>query len=168
MIFSGFALKPVVMVFSGFASKPVVTVFFGLASKPVATVSPSLTSKSVARVFRFRPQNRQLRFDDLCLKITVMVSCFGHQNQVVFDLSVVPQNRRREDGVGHASRSGGFAWKQVMLGFLSLASRLARHDGGWYTWNHHEGYVGIKLRTDESMRWTASNPATLTLLFSMY
>jgi hypothetical protein len=41
-----------------------VIVFSGLASKPVA------------RVFQFRPQNRQLRFDNLSLKITATVSWF--------------------------------------------------------------------------------------------
>jgi hypothetical protein len=44
-------------------------------------------------------------FGDLGLKITVTVSCFGSQNQAVFGLSVVPQNRRREVGAGHALRS---------------------------------------------------------------
>jgi hypothetical protein len=50
------------------------------------------------------PQNRQLWFDDLGIKITTMVSWFGPQNQVGFGLSVAPENRRREDGAGHASR----------------------------------------------------------------
>jgi hypothetical protein len=66
----------------------------GLASKPLGWVS------------RFEPQNRQLRFGDLDLKITAMVSWFGPQNHAGFGLSVAPQNRRREDDVGHASRSG--------------------------------------------------------------
>jgi hypothetical protein len=43
-----------------------------------------------------------------------MVSWFGPQNQAGFDLSVAPQNRRREVT----------AWKQVGLGFPILASRL--------------------------------------------
>jgi hypothetical protein len=30
------------------------------------------------------------------------------------------------------------------------------------------GCVGIKLKMDGSMRWAASDPATLTLSFSMY
>jgi hypothetical protein len=64
-----------------------------LASKSVATVSLGFTSKLVAQVSRFGLQNRQLRFDDLGLKITVMVSWFGPQNQAGFDLSVAPQNR---------------------------------------------------------------------------
>jgi hypothetical protein len=41
---------------------------------------------------RFGPQNRQLRFDDLGLKITATVSCFGTQNQAGYGLSVAPQN----------------------------------------------------------------------------
>jgi hypothetical protein len=56
------------------ASKPVVTVFFGLTSKLVATISPGLASKPAARVFWFEPQNWQLRFGDLDLKITMTVS----------------------------------------------------------------------------------------------
>jgi hypothetical protein len=35
----------------------------------------------------------------------VTVSWFGPQNQVDFGLSVAPQNRRREVGAGHVSRS---------------------------------------------------------------
>jgi hypothetical protein len=70
-------------------------------------VSPGLASKPVARVSRFGPQNRQLRFGDLGLKITVMVSWFGPQNQVRLGLSMASQNRQRENGVRHASRSGG-------------------------------------------------------------
>jgi hypothetical protein len=45
------------------------------------------------RVSRFGPQNRQLRFDYLDLKISVTVSWFGHQNQEGNGLSVAPQNR---------------------------------------------------------------------------
>jgi hypothetical protein len=63
--------------------------------------------KTGAWVFRFGPQNWHLRFGDLCLKITLMVSWFGPQNYVVFGLLVAQQNRWREDNAGHASRSGG-------------------------------------------------------------
>jgi hypothetical protein len=57
------------------------------------------------------PQNRQLQFGILGLKITVIVSWFGPQNQVGYGLSVVPQNQRKdEDGAGHALRSGGLLW----------------------------------------------------------
>jgi hypothetical protein len=72
------------MVCQWFGLKPIGTVFSGLASKPVAIVSPSLALKLVAQVFRFRPQNRQLRFGDLVLKITATVSWFGLQNQAGF------------------------------------------------------------------------------------
>jgi hypothetical protein len=82
------------MIFSGLASKPVVMVFSGLASKPVATVSPGLSSKPVARVFRFEPQNQQVWFSDLSIKITVTVYWFEPQNQVGDGLSV----RLKTDG----------------------------------------------------------------------
>jgi hypothetical protein len=53
-------------------------VFSGLASKPVTRIS------------QFQPQNRQLRFGDLGVKITATVSWFGHQNQAGFGLLVAP------------------------------------------------------------------------------
>jgi hypothetical protein len=62
------------MVYQWFGLKTTGTVSVDLASKPVATVSPGLASKLVVEVSRFGPQNRQLRFDDLGLKITAMVS----------------------------------------------------------------------------------------------
>jgi hypothetical protein len=71
-------------------------------------VFPGLASKPVTSGFWVEPQNRQLWFGDLGLKITAMVSWFGPQNQVGYSLSVVPQNRwEDEDGVVHASRSSG-------------------------------------------------------------
>jgi hypothetical protein len=73
------------------------------------TVSLGLASKPVAWVYRSDPQNRQLQFGDLGLKITVIVSWFESRNHAGFGLSVVPQSQWKEDGVGHASRSGGFA-----------------------------------------------------------
>jgi hypothetical protein len=44
-----------------------------------------------------------------------MVSWFGPQNQVGFGLSVAPQNRRREVGTGHASRSSGLLGTEASL-----------------------------------------------------
>jgi hypothetical protein len=76
----------------------VATVFFDWASKPVAPVS------------RFGPQNRQLRFGDFCLKITVAFFSFGPQNQAGFGLPVAPQNQWREDDAGHASKSSDLLW----------------------------------------------------------
>jgi hypothetical protein len=64
------------MVCQWFGIKTTETIFSSLASKLVATVSPGLTSKPVARVSRLEPQNRQLRFGDLGLKITAIVSWF--------------------------------------------------------------------------------------------
>jgi hypothetical protein len=75
--------------------------------KTTRTVFSGLASKLMARVSWFRPQNRQLRFGDFVFKITATVSWFGPQNHAGFGLLVAPQNRWREDGVGHTSRSGG-------------------------------------------------------------
>jgi hypothetical protein len=49
----------------------------------------------------------------------VTVSWFGPQNQVDFSLSVAPQNRRREVGVGHASRSSGLLHVEASLARVS-------------------------------------------------
>jgi hypothetical protein len=78
MVCEWFGLKTTQMVFSGLALKPVVTVFSGLASKPVGRVS------------QFGSQNRQLRFDDLSIKITAMVSWFMYQTHAGFGLLVLP------------------------------------------------------------------------------
>jgi hypothetical protein len=52
------------------------------------------------------PQNRQLQFDDLDLKITATVSWFGPQNQAGHGLSVAPQNRWEDEyDAWHVSRS---------------------------------------------------------------
>jgi hypothetical protein len=56
----------------------------------ISIVFSGLASKLVAWVFRFGPQNQQLQFGDLGLKITVMVSWFAPQNQADFGLPVVP------------------------------------------------------------------------------
>jgi hypothetical protein len=69
----------------------------------------------VVEGFLFVPQNQQLWFGDLDLKITATVSWFGPQNQAGFGLSVAPQNRRREVGVGHASRSSDLLRVEVSL-----------------------------------------------------
>jgi hypothetical protein len=79
----------------------------GLASKPLGRFSPVWPQNRWRRVYRFGPQNWQLQFGDLGLKITMMISWFGPQNQLGFGLSVAPQNRWREDGMRHASRSSG-------------------------------------------------------------
>jgi hypothetical protein len=63
--------------------------------------------------------NRQLRLGDLGVKITVTVSWFGPQNQVGFGLSVAPQNRQREVGVGHTSRSSSLLHVEASLARVS-------------------------------------------------
>jgi hypothetical protein len=89
---TGLASKSAAMIFGGLISKPATTVSIGLASKPTATVSDGLTSKPVVTVFRLVPQNRQLQFGNLGLKIAAMFSWFGPQNQEGFDLLIAPQN----------------------------------------------------------------------------
>jgi hypothetical protein len=49
----------------------------------------------------------------------VTVSWFGPQNQVSFDLSVAPQNRRREVGAGHASRSSSLLGVEASMARVS-------------------------------------------------
>jgi hypothetical protein len=55
-----------------------------------------------------------------------MVSKFGPQNQAEFGLSVAPQNRREDATTWDTRRdpTACFAWRQVGLGFPSLAWRL--------------------------------------------
>jgi hypothetical protein len=90
MVSSDLSSKPAATVFGGLTSKPAATASDGLASKPDATVSNGLTSKSGVTVSRFGPQNRQLWFGDLGLKITATVSWFGSQKHVGFSLLVAP------------------------------------------------------------------------------
>jgi hypothetical protein len=61
-----------------------------------------------------------------------------------------------------------FTWKQLGLGFPSLASRLVEAWCGWCTWHHCEGCIELKLKTDGLTRRAASDPSTATLPFSMY
>jgi hypothetical protein len=65
------------------------------------------------------PQTRQLWFGDLGLKITATVSWFGPQTQVGFGLSFAPQNRRRDVGAGHASRSSSLLDVEASLARVS-------------------------------------------------
>jgi hypothetical protein len=130
----GLASKPVATVSSGLASKPAATVFSSLVSKLVATISPGLTSKSVVS-FLVEPQNQGGgRFPDLGLKtdsfglvIWVLKSprrflglCLKIKRTLVCRL------RHKTDGGRSAwdtrrDLADCFAWKQVWLGFPSLA-----------------------------------------------
>jgi hypothetical protein len=61
------------------------------------------------------------------LKITVMVSSFGPQNQAGFNLSVAPENRWEDEMAWDTRRDPAacLTWNQVWLEFPSLVSRLA-------------------------------------------
>jgi hypothetical protein len=98
-----------------------------LASKLVVMIFPDLASKLVVD-FLVEPQNQggggfpglglktgSYGFGDLGLKITATVSWFGPQNQAGFGLSVAPQNRQREVGAGHASRSSSLLGVEASL-----------------------------------------------------
>jgi hypothetical protein len=98
-----------------------------LASKLVVMIFPDLASKPVVD-FLVEPQNQggggfpglglktgSYGFGDLGLKITATVSWFGPQNQAGFGLSVAPQNRQREVGAGHASRSSSLLGVEASL-----------------------------------------------------
>jgi hypothetical protein len=52
----------------------------------------------------------------------VTVSWFGPQNQAGFGLSVAPQNRQREVGTGHASRSSSLLGVEASLARVSQSS----------------------------------------------
>jgi hypothetical protein len=93
----------------------------------MATVSSDLASKPVMG-FLVEPQNQQLQFGQLGLKITVTVSWFRPQNQAGYGLSVVPQNRREGDGVGHTSRSSGLL--RVKASQVRLSQSGLETDGG--------------------------------------
>jgi hypothetical protein len=91
----------------------------GLASKILERISLVWPQNRWQRVSRFVPQNWQLQFGDLGIKITATVSWFGHQNQGGFGLSVAPQNRWRENGVRHALRSRGLLRMEASLARVS-------------------------------------------------
>jgi hypothetical protein len=83
----------------------VLTVSRDLASKSVVGFLVEPQNQGGAGFPSLGPQNRLLRFGDLGLKITTTVSWFEPQNHIDYDLSVTPQNRQEEDGVGHTLRS---------------------------------------------------------------
>jgi hypothetical protein len=134
MVSVGLALKPTMTVSSGLTSKLAATVFSCLASKLVATVYPGLTSKPVVG-FLVEPQNQSGGgFFGLGLKT-------GSFGLVIF----ASKSSRRFLGLGlktkqasvcrlrHKTNEGMpawdtrrdlaacFTWKQVWLGFPSLA-----------------------------------------------
>jgi hypothetical protein len=129
-----FGLKTTRTVSSSLGSKPAATVFASLGSKLVATDFPDLASKPVVG-FLVEPQNQggggfpgldlktgSYGFSDLGLKITATVSWFGSQNQSSFGLSVASQNRRREVGAGHTSKSSNLLGVEASLTRVSQSS----------------------------------------------
>jgi hypothetical protein len=103
------------MVYQWFVIKITGTVFSCLASKLVVTVSPGLSSKSVARVSLFGPQNWQLRFGDLGLKITRRFLGLGLKTEQA--IRFVSCTTKPTGGRRYGTHFG--------LEFPSLASRLA-------------------------------------------
>jgi hypothetical protein len=74
--------------------------FFVKAQNQGRQFASGLGLKPLGRFFSVWPQNRWCGFHSLSLKI-------GSYGLVIYDLSVVPQNRQEEDGAGHVSRSSG-------------------------------------------------------------
>jgi hypothetical protein len=101
------------------------------------------------------PQNQQLQFGDLTHKITTIVSWFGPQNQVGYDLSVALQNQREdEDNTGHALKSHSLLCLEASQARVSQSSlRLVEVRRRWCTWHHRESRLEKKPRMDGSMRW---------------
>jgi hypothetical protein len=130
----GLASKPAATVFSGFASKPVATVFSSLASKLVATVSPSLASKPAVS-FLVEPQNQcgggfsGLGFKTGSSGLMIWASKSPQRflgSGLKTKQASVCRLRHKTDGgrsVWDTRRDlvACFAWKQVWLGFPSLA-----------------------------------------------
>jgi hypothetical protein len=133
-VFAGLASKPVATVSSGLASKPAVTVFSSLASKLVATVSPGLASKPVVG-FLVEPQNQGGGgFPGLGLKTgsSGLVIWASKSPRWFLGLglkikwpSVCRLHHKTDGGRSardtHRDLAACLAWKQVWLGFPSLA-----------------------------------------------
>jgi hypothetical protein len=65
----------------------------------------------------------------------VIVSWFGPQNQAGFDLSIAPQNQRREVGTGHMSGSSGLL--HVEDGLARVSQSGLKTGGGATTGGAH-------------------------------
>jgi hypothetical protein len=135
----GLASKPATMVFAGLASKPMAAVFSNLASKLMATVSPGLASKPVV-CFLVELQNQGGGgFPGLGFKTgsSGLVIWTSKSPRWFFGLGLktnwgsVYRLRHKTDGGRLAWDTRRdlvvcFVWKQVWLGFSSLARRLAK------------------------------------------
>jgi hypothetical protein len=130
-----------------------VTVFVGLASKPVTTVFSSLVSKLMAMVSL-----------GLASK-PATVSWFGTQNHVGFGLSVASQNRRREVGAGHTSRSSGLLGVEASL---ARVSQFGLKTGGGTTMGGARGII-TDVASEANRRWTGRcDGLCRTLLHLLY
>jgi hypothetical protein len=124
----------VATVSSGLASKPAVMVFSGLASKPVEMVSPGLASKPVVG-FLVEPQNQGGGgFPSLGLKTGSFGLVIWASKSLRQFLGLGLKTKwasvcrlRRKIDRGKSARDtrrdlvACFVWKQVWLGFPSLA-----------------------------------------------
>jgi hypothetical protein len=131
---SGLTSKSAATVFAGLTSKPVATVFSSLVSKLVATVSPGLTLKPVIG-FLVEPQNQGGGgFSGLGLKTGSfsLVIWTSKSSRQFLDLGLktkqvlVCRLCHKTDGGRSAwdtcqDLATCFAWKQVWIGFPSLA-----------------------------------------------
>jgi hypothetical protein len=134
MVSSSLASNPAVMVFAGLASKPVATVFSSSASKLVAMVSLGLVSKLVVS-FLVEPQNQGGEgFSGLGLKTgsSGLVIWASKSPRQFLGLglktkwALVCRLRHKTNGGRlawdtHRDVVACLAWKQVFLGFPSLA-----------------------------------------------
>jgi hypothetical protein len=132
-----FVLKTTQTVFTGLPSKPVATVFSSLASKLVAIVSPGLASKPVVGLL-VEPQNQGGGgFSGLVIKTDsfdlVIYASKSPRQFIGLSLKIkwasVCRLHHKIDGWRSAwdtrrDLAACFAWKQVWLGFPSLAWRL--------------------------------------------
>jgi hypothetical protein len=181
IVSGGLALKPAATIFSGLTSKPVMTVFSSLASKLVVTASPGLASKPTAS-FMVEPQNQSGEgFLGLGLKTGSSGLVIWASESLRWFLGLGLKTKwalvcwlRHKTNGGRSARdmrrdlAACFTWKQVWLGFPSLARRMAEERQRVVHVTHHGGCVGGKLKTDGLMRRAVPDPATLTLSFSMY
>jgi hypothetical protein len=133
-VFIGLASKPVATVFAGLTSKLVATVFAGLTSKLVATVSPGLASKPVVG-FLVEPQNQGgggylglgLKTDNSGLVIWASKSPRQFLGLGLKTKQTSVYRLRHKTNGGRSAwdtrrdRAACLAWKQVWLGFPSLA-----------------------------------------------
>jgi hypothetical protein len=179
--FRCWALKPKSTVCEWFSLKTTQTVFSSLASKLVATVCLSLALKPVVG-FLVEPQNQDGGgFSGLGLKIGSfsLVIWASKSPRRFLGLGLksngasVCRLRHKTDGGRsacdtHRDLAACFLWRQVWLGFPSLAWRLVETQRRVVHVAPSWGCVGDKLKMDGSMRWAASDSATLPFPFSMY